>query len=162
MQRFSLVNVASPSPSGPNATLLMTNRVVESVLERLVDWAAAALEKSSNQPVLPHAIIAFNASENDIPEELWDVEQATAALMESLSRTVYQNATFKKYAQFWRVCDRQLNLIRCLRYYADLGFDLGTQSTNRKCARTGIILLQLPSCCTHPNDRQTNAHPSAS
>lgn len=85
----------------------MTNRVVESVLERLVDWAAAALEKSSNQPVLPHAIIAFNASENDIPEELWDVEQATAALMESLSRTVYQNATFKKYAQFWRVRDRK-------------------------------------------------------
>lgn len=90
--------------------LLISNRVVESVLERLVDWAAAALEKSSNQPVLPHAIIAFNASENDIPEELWDVEQATAALMESLSRTVYQNATFKKYAQFWRVRTRRMQL----------------------------------------------------
>ena len=87
-------------PERSKGALLISNRVVESVLERLVDWAAAALEKSSNQPVLPHAIIAFNASENDIPEELWDVEEATAALMESLSRTVYQNATFKKYAQF--------------------------------------------------------------
>lgn len=100
----------------------MLRRVVESVLERLIDWAAAALEKSSNQPVLPHAIIAFNASENDIPKELWDVEHATTALMESLSRTVYQNATFKKYAQFWRERDRQIESVEelVLSYYSSL------------------------------------------
>jgi GTPase SAR1 family protein len=97
-------------------------RVIESVLERLVDWAAAALEKSSNQPVLPHAIIAFNASENNIPEELWDVDHATEALLESLSRTVYQNATFKKYAQFWRERDRQIESVQelVLSYYSSL------------------------------------------
>jgi energy-coupling factor transporter ATP-binding protein EcfA2 len=97
-------------------------RIIESVLERLVDWAAAALEKTSNQPVLPHAIIAFNASENDIPEELWDVDYATQALLDSLSRTVYQNATFKKYAQFWRERDRQIESVQelVLSYYSSL------------------------------------------
>ena len=83
-------------------------RVIESVFEKLVKWAAAALEKSSNQPVLPHAIIVLNASENDIDPELWDIPTATSRLFEALSKTVFQNATFKKYAQFWR--DRQLQV----------------------------------------------------
>lgn len=102
--------------------VLKNPRVIESVLERLVDWAQAALEKSSNQPVLPHAIIAFNASENDIPEELWDVDHATTALMESLSRTVFHNATFKKYAQFWRERDRQIESVEqlILSYYSSV------------------------------------------
>lgn len=105
-----------------NREKLTFDRVVESVLERLVDWAAAALEKSSNQPVLPHAIIAFNASEYGIPEDLWDVDRATEALMESLSRTVYHNATFKKYAQFWRERDRQIESVQelVLSYYSSL------------------------------------------
>lgn len=98
------------------------DRLIEGVLERLVDWAAAALETSSNQPVLPHAIIAFNASENDIPEKLWDVEHATEALMESLPRTVYQNARFKKYAQFWRERNRVIESVKelVLSYYSSL------------------------------------------
>ena len=102
--------------------VLKNPRVIESVLERLVDWAAVALEKSSNQPVLPHAIIALNASENNIQEELWDIQVATIALMESLSRTVYHNATFKKYAQYWRERDRQIESVEqlMLSYYSSL------------------------------------------
>lgn len=102
--------------------VLKNPRVIEGVLERLVDWAQAALEKSSNQPVLPHAIIALNASENDIPEELWDVEHATKALMESLSRTIYHNATFKRYSQFWRERDRRIETVEqlVLSYYSSL------------------------------------------
>jgi hypothetical protein len=51
-----------------------THRTIESVFEKLVDWAAAALEKSSNQPVLPHAIIVLNASENSTQPDLWDID----------------------------------------------------------------------------------------
>jgi hypothetical protein len=82
-------------------------RVIESVFDRLVTWGAAALETASNQPVLPHCIIALNASKNDISEELWDVPTATTSIFDSLaeSRIVNQNDTFKKYAQFWK--DRQ-------------------------------------------------------
>jgi hypothetical protein len=54
--------------------LTKTCRVIEKALEMLVDWASAALEKSSNQPVLPHAILLLNASDNSIGPGLWDVE----------------------------------------------------------------------------------------
>jgi hypothetical protein len=98
------------------------HRVIESVLERLVGWAQAALEKSSNQPALPHAIIALNACENDTPETLWDVDTATAAILESLSRTVHYNATFKKLAQFWRERDRMIETVEQLlgSYYSSV------------------------------------------
>lgn len=97
-------------------------RVIESVFEKLVTWAAAALEKSSNQPVLPHAIIALNASENDISPDLWDTEIATSQLMESLSRTVFQNATFKECAQFWRERNRPIETVAqlLLSYYSSI------------------------------------------
>ena len=84
------------------------------MFEKLVNWAAAALEKSSNQPVLPHAVIVLNASENDIEKELWDISTATSRLLESFSRTVFQNATFKKYAQFWRERARPIESVQAL------------------------------------------------
>ena len=97
-------------------------RVIESVFEKLINWAAAALEKSSNQPVLPHAIIILNASENDIDPTLWEVSSATSVLLESLSKTVFQNATFKKYAHFWRERNRHIETVEqlLLSYYSSL------------------------------------------
>ena len=97
-------------------------RVIESVFEKLVTWAAAALEKSSNQPVLPHAIIVLNASENDIDPELWNVSSATKRLLESLSQTVSQNATFKKYALFWKERSRNIRTVEelLLSYYSSV------------------------------------------
>lgn len=95
---------------------------MEPVLERLVTWAAAALKKSCNDPILPHAIIALKASENGVPEELWDVEHATADLTEPLSRTVYHNATLKIHAQFWRERGRPIETLQdlLLSYYSSL------------------------------------------
>ena len=84
------------------------------MFENLVNWAAAALEKSSNQPVLPHAIIVLNASQNDIDPELWDAHTSTSRLFENLSRTVFQNPTFKKYAQFWRERHRSIESVEQL------------------------------------------------
>jgi uncharacterized Zn-finger protein len=92
------------------------------VFERLVEWAAAALETSSNQPVLPHAIIVLNASENSINPELWDVDVATQRLLESLSHTVHQNVCFKKHAQLWGERNRQIETVEqlMLSYYSSL------------------------------------------
>jgi len=84
------------------------------VFEKLVNWAAAALEKSSNQPVLPHAIIVLNASGNNIDPALWDISTATSSLLDSLSKTVFQNATFKKTAQFWRDRGKQIETVEQL------------------------------------------------
>lgn len=87
---------------------------METVFEKLVEWAAAALEKSSNQPALPHAIVVLNASENDINGDLWDVQVATRSLLENLSKTVLQNVIFKKRAQFWRDRDREIETVEQL------------------------------------------------
>ena len=91
-------------------------------MEQLVTWAAAALEKSSNQPVLPHAIIILNASQNDMDPDFWNVSAATARLLESLSQTVAQNATFKKYVLFWRERSRNIRTVEelLLSYYSSV------------------------------------------
>ncbi|CAO2652172.1 Nn.00g004550.m01.CDS01 [Neocucurbitaria sp. VM-36] len=76
--------------------VLKKPRAIEDVLEHFVEWAAAALEKASNQYVLPHVIIALNGSENSIDETLWDPKAVTLAVLDSISRTVNRNNTFKK------------------------------------------------------------------
>jgi len=61
---------------------------------KLIEWAAAVLETVCNQPILPHAIIVLNASQKDIDDQLWNVDFAIKSVLESLSATVNQNATF--------------------------------------------------------------------
>lgn len=92
------------------------------MFERLVEWADIALETSSNQPVLPHAIIALNASQNDIDPELWDVDAATERLLESLSHTVHQNVCFQKHAQIWKDRNKEIETVEqlMLSYYSSL------------------------------------------
>jgi hypothetical protein len=87
-----------------------------------VEWAAAALEGSSNQPVLPHAIIALNASENAISADLWDVDFATKTLMREMSETVFQNDTLRKYVKFWRDRKRTIETVEdlLLSYYTSI------------------------------------------
>ncbi len=94
--------------------LINLNRTIEDVLEKLIEWAAAALEKSSDQPVLPHAIIALNASENSINPALWDVNAASRSVLESVQRTVYRNPRFKRFAQFWRDRHRTIESVESL------------------------------------------------
>ena len=74
-------------------------RVIENAVEQLIIWASAAVEKSTNQPVLPHLIIALNASENSIDPGQWDVDIATKSLMQSITQAIFTNPSFINYAQ---------------------------------------------------------------
>lgn len=96
--------------------------VVENVLEKLVGWAASAIETSSNQPLLPHAILALNAEDYNINESLWDIKAATTDMLKSLEKTVDQNETFKQAAQYWRERDRQIETVEQLMlcYYSSI------------------------------------------
>jgi len=76
-------------------------RVIENTMERLVQWAAAALETSSNQPVLPHLIIALNASENTVDAEQWDVDVATRLHTDIPIDVVNKNANLRPFVKFW-------------------------------------------------------------
>lgn len=101
---------------------LMYIRTIEQVFVQLVKWAASAIETSSNQPVLPHAIIALNASEYDIHPYFWDVRYNTETILEDLANTVNRNDTFKKWSQFWRERGKTINnleeLLLC--YYSSV------------------------------------------
>lgn len=88
----------------------------------MIEWAAAALETSSNQPVLPSAIIALNATEVNIAPEFWDVNITTERLLDSLAQTVHHNAAFRKYADFWKDRNRIINTLEqlILSYYSSI------------------------------------------
>ena len=97
-------------------------RVIENTIEQLINWAAAALETSSNQPSLPHAIIVLNAFDNASDPNLWDVDASTIDLMERVSRAVHQNHNMRKFAEFWRERGRQIETVETLllSYYSSV------------------------------------------
>jgi hypothetical protein len=89
--------------------VLKNPRVIEGVFEKLIEWASAALESASNQPVLPAAVIALNATEINVDAELWDVENATRKLLDSLAGTIRENSTFKKHVEFWACRNKRID-----------------------------------------------------
>jgi hypothetical protein len=60
------------------------------VLQRLVEWAASSIDKSLNQPNLPHIIIVLNATENAIDESQWDPVIATNKRLDDYSDSINQ------------------------------------------------------------------------
>lgn len=98
------------------------SRAIEGVLERLLEWGSVAIETTYNQPVLPYAILALNATELDVDANMWDVQTSTEQLLGSLAETVNKNVTFSKYAELWRKRGKTINttedLMMC--YYSAL------------------------------------------
>jgi len=86
-----------------------------------MEWAAS-VETSSNQPVLPYAILVLNFCENNIPAKLWEVDTATKVLLGSLAETVDRNPSFKLFAKAWRARGAKIetveDLLMC--YYSSL------------------------------------------
>jgi hypothetical protein len=101
---------------------LTPNRVIENVIEKLIEWAAAALEMSSNQPVLPHAVIVLNASELSIDPGQWHVSQATKWLMDAVRGSIDKNLKFKRHAQMWRSRGKRIATVEdlLLSYYSSV------------------------------------------
>lgn len=58
------------------------------MLSKLLEWGAASLEKSLNQPTLPHAIVVLNASDMGISPDEWDPQVAKQRLLETV-RTAF-------------------------------------------------------------------------
>lgn len=93
-------------------------RTFESIaLKLLLDWAAASVEKSLNQPVLPHAIVVLNATDLQVHPDEWDVDKATHNLMSSLQNAIKRVPVFRRYTEIWREKGKEINnmedLIKC-------------------------------------------------
>lgn len=67
----------------------------------LINWASTSLEKSVNQPTLPHAVIALNATETKVDQQEWDPMRATNWLMSSVAGAVDRDPNFRQLAQEW-------------------------------------------------------------
>ena len=92
---------------------LMLSRVFEStVLKKLLQWAAASLELSLNQPALPHAIIVLNATDLSVNKDQWDVEHATSKLMSDIAGASERVDEFRRYADIWEFRDRRIDTIK--------------------------------------------------
>ncbi|KAF6832216.1 hypothetical protein CPLU01_06315 [Colletotrichum plurivorum] len=102
--------------------VLRNPRAFEStVLDKLLEWGSASIDKSLNQPALPHAIIALNATDN-VDDEEWDIESATKRLLDDISDAIYREPRFQEQAQLWRDTGRTIkstkDLLYC--YYASI------------------------------------------
>ena len=93
------------------------------VLRPLLEWGAASLEKSINQPTLPHAIIALNTTEININPLEWDIRYATSRLIEANSDCldpINGHPYFRQLAEQWKergkTIDTISGLIHC--YYS--------------------------------------------
>lgn len=92
------------------------------VLGKLLKWASTSVEKSLNQPTLPHAVIALNATNVDIDKNEWDVEHATNALMSSVAKAIDRDHKYREFADYWVSRGRQIHtmkdLLEC--YYSSI------------------------------------------
>lgn len=103
--------------------VLRNLRAFEStVLPKLLKWGAASIDKSLNQPVLPHAVIVLNATEPGIDEREWDVETATRMLMDDISGAITREPVIQDYVTQWRKRGKHIgstkDLLEC--YYASV------------------------------------------
>jgi hypothetical protein len=88
----------------------------------LLGWASSSMEKSLNQPTLPHAIIALNATDIGVDEREWDVEHATERLLSTVAGSIHRDAKYKEYADFWTGRGRDIRTMKdlLLCYYSSI------------------------------------------
>lgn len=93
------------------------------VFQPLIEWGVASLEKSINQPTLPHAIIVLNDTDLAISSEEWEVDSATQNLLEANRDCLNPRSGshyFIQLAKEWRAKGKAitdiLDLIQC--YYS--------------------------------------------
>ncbi|KAL5397840.1 hypothetical protein PMIN03_006175 [Paraphaeosphaeria minitans] len=103
--------------------VLRNPKVFEStVVSLLIDWASTSLEKSLNQPTLPHAIIALNATDTKVNQGEWDPEYATELLMSSVSGAINRYPNFRALKDHWSERGKQIHtmkdLLEC--YYSSI------------------------------------------
>ncbi|KAF2758985.1 hypothetical protein EJ05DRAFT_499409 [Pseudovirgaria hyperparasitica] len=94
-----------------------------SVLSKLLGWASASMEKSLNQPTLPHAIIALNATDMEVDPREWEPEFATRTLMANVAGAIHRDSGYRQLADYWSSQEgRRINttkdLLEC--YYSSV------------------------------------------
>jgi hypothetical protein len=98
-------------------------------LDKLLNWAAASIEKSLNQPLLPHAIIALNATDNAINPLQREVHEATKTLLNDVDDAIAAVPKFVKHAEYWRSRGKKIRTMKDL----------------LECFYTSVTVVRIPS-----------------
>lgn len=92
------------------------------VLSAMINWARSSIEKSLNQPTLPHVVIALNVTDTRIDKENWDPEHATNNLMTDVAGAVDRDPLYKELKTFWTERGKTIvtmqDLLEC--YYSSI------------------------------------------
>jgi predicted acylesterase/phospholipase RssA len=125
-----------------------------SVLTKLIGWGAAALERSINQPTLPHCIVTLNCSDAAIDASQWDSDCATRTLLSTVRGAINFTEgvpTFRALADHWRKLGRNIvsieDLILC--YYSSfrvVRLPTGSQF-NRMQEQISQLRQSIRQCC---------------
>lgn len=78
-------------------------RTIENVIHQLLQWGSESVCHVSNQPVLPHAVIALNKC-TDLQlddQDNWDKGETTKWLLSALDDNLYNIPKFSKYIAAW-------------------------------------------------------------
>lgn len=88
----------------------------------LLQWADACVEKSINQPILPHAIIVLNAMDIGNDSERWDIQETTNSFMDGVSDSLSRDPVLTNLAASWTSRKKQIEtmkeLLEC--YYSSV------------------------------------------
>ncbi|KAF1996801.1 hypothetical protein P154DRAFT_565860 [Amniculicola lignicola CBS 123094] len=99
-----------------------SNTFESTVLSLLITWASSSLEKSLNQPALPHAVIALNATDTKVEKGEWDPENATKSLMSKVAGAVDRDPTYRDLKSYWERHGKRIrtmkDLLEC--YYSSI------------------------------------------
>jgi hypothetical protein len=88
------------------------------VLQRLVEWASSSIDKSINQPNLPHIIIVLNATENAIEESQWDPVIATRKLLDDYNDSIDQVQSLQNTVKGLKAIGKEISSTKeLLEYY---------------------------------------------
>ncbi|KAK8118120.1 uncharacterized protein PG998_006401 [Apiospora kogelbergensis] len=78
--------------------VLRNARTFEStMLEKLLEWGQSSIDKSVNQPTLPHAVIVINATDK-VNEKEWDVDEGTRMFLNDVKDAIDEDPRLNKYA----------------------------------------------------------------
>jgi hypothetical protein len=137
---------------------------IENVTLQLLEWASKAVDCSSNQPCLPHAVIVLNKSNPSLPEKEWDPISSTEWLFAGLERELESSLKFKPFVKKLRAndCYRKFGakeLLEC--FYSSVqvvqvpAFADGAGRPNLIERQMEILYKRLSDCCYYTrNEKQ--------
>ncbi|PSK54732.1 hypothetical protein B9Z65_3821 [Elsinoe australis] len=93
------------------------------VLTKLLAWGQDSLDKSINQPALPHAIVVLNATDPTVDEREWNTSFATQNLLSSVRDAIDGPESvpqLQRLAEHWRSLGKNIHTVEdlLLQYYS--------------------------------------------